>query len=108
MRDLGEHRLKDLDAPERLFQLVVDGLPADFPPPRTLDAADQPARPARRRFVGRGREVDEVVGCWRESRLVTLTGPGGTGKTRLALAGRRRGCATSSAAACCFVDLVAR
>ena len=81
VRDLGEHRLKDLSAPERLFQLG-DG---DFPRLKTLYQTNLPV-PATP-FLGRGRELDEVVGLLRREdvRLLTLTGPGGTGKTRLAL-----------------------
>ena len=81
VRDLGEHRLKDLSAPERLFQLGD----ADFPRLKTLYQTNLPV-PATP-FLGRGRELDEVVGLLRREdvRLLTLTGPGGTGKTRLAL-----------------------
>ena len=81
VRDLGEHRLKDLSAPERLFQLG-DG---DFPRLKTLYQTNLPV-PATP-FLGRERELDEVVGLLRREdvRLLTLTGPGGTGKTRLAL-----------------------
>jgi predicted ATPase len=81
IRDLGEHRLKDLSAPERLFQLG-DG---DFPRLKTLYQTNLPV-PATP-FLGRGRELVEVVGLLRDEdvRLLTLTGPGGTGKTRLAL-----------------------
>jgi predicted ATPase/class 3 adenylate cyclase len=80
IRDLGEHRLKDLAHAERLFQLG-DG---DFPPLRTLDATNLPL--ASSPLVGREREVEELVAMLSNGRrLVTLTGPGGTGKTRLAL-----------------------
>ena len=81
VRDLGEHRLKDLACPERLFQLGED----DFPPLRTpsLTNLPVPATP----FLGRAREVGEIVALLRRAdvRLLSLTGPGGTGKTRLAL-----------------------
>ena len=78
--DLGEHRLKDLVHAERLYQLG-DG---DFPPLRTLDATNLPL--AASPLVGREREVEELVAMLSNgTRLVTLTGPGGTGKTRLAL-----------------------
>ena len=81
LRDLGEHRLKDLSAPERLFQLGD----AEFPRLKTLHGTNLPV-PATP-FLGRQRELDEVVSLLRRDdlRLVTLTGPGGTGKTRLAL-----------------------
>jgi predicted ATPase/class 3 adenylate cyclase len=84
LRDLGEHRLKDLDQPERLFQLVVSGLPADFPPPRSLEAPTN-LPPQVTSFIGRQKEAGEVAELVRRSRLVTLIGPGGTGKTRLSL-----------------------
>jgi predicted ATPase len=80
-RDLGDHRLKDLSAPERLYQLGD----TDFPRLKTLYQTNLPV-PATP-FVGRARDLDEVVRLLRreELRLLTLTGPGGTGKTRLAL-----------------------
>lgn len=84
LRDLQEHRLKDLDRPEHLFQLLVVGLPDGFPPPDTLESpTNLPAQPTA--FIGRRREADEVADLVRRSRLVTLVGPGGTGKTRLSL-----------------------
>ena len=84
LRDLGLHRLKDLDQPERLFELAVSGLTQEFPPPRTLETpTNLPGQVTD--FIGRKREVQDVVDLLRHSRLLTLTGPGGTGKTRLAL-----------------------
>ena len=87
LRDLGEHRLKDLLRPERIFQLLAPRLPSEFPPLMTLDAYrnNLPLQPTP--LVGREKEVGEVRDLlWRdETRLLTLTGPGGTGKTRLAL-----------------------
>src|SRR6266542_3549100 len=83
LRDVGEHRLKDLDRPERLFQLVMPGLRSEFPPLRSHDAGDHlPARLTS--FIGRERELEELRHLLAENRLVTLTGPGGTGKTSLA------------------------
>ena len=86
LRDLGEHRLKDLSASERLFQLVVAGLPAEFPPLATLGnrPTNLPASPNL--FIGRTRELEELGALLARDdvRLLTLTGPGGTGKTRLA------------------------
>ena len=80
VRDLGEHRLKDLTGAERLFQLGE----GDFPPLRTLDATNLPVVSIP--LVGRERELEELVGLLSNgTRLVTVTGPGGTGKTRLAL-----------------------
>jgi predicted ATPase/class 3 adenylate cyclase len=87
LRDLGERRLKDLFRPERVFQLLSPELPASFPPLETLDTRSNnlPVQPTP--LVGREQEVTEVTGLVRreEARLLTLTGPGGTGKTRLAL-----------------------
>src|SRR5207249_12334191 len=84
-RDLGEFRLKDLANPEHLYQLVISGCAADFPPLRTLDqtATFLPAQPSS--FIGRAREIAEGQRLLEKSRLMTLTGPGGTGKTRLSL-----------------------
>lgn len=79
--DLGEHRLKDFDRPVPIFQLGHDR----FPPLKTISNTNLP-RPASS-FVGREREVADVVALLQGSdRLVTLTGPGGTGKTRLSIA----------------------
>jgi predicted ATPase len=85
LRDLGEHRLKDLAAPERIAQLGHPDLPADFPPLRTLDARPHNLPLQVTGFVGRERELGEVTRLLAAERLVTLTGPGGTGKTRIAL-----------------------
>ncbi|HUG94736.1 MAG TPA: adenylate/guanylate cyclase domain-containing protein [Pleomorphomonadaceae bacterium] len=83
--DLGQHRLKDLSRPEHLWQIAIDGLPASFPALRTLDATPNNLPLQLTSFLGRQREVSDVLGLLSEHRLVTLTGPGGTGKTRLAL-----------------------
>jgi predicted ATPase/class 3 adenylate cyclase len=82
--DLGEVRLKDLIEPEELFQLLADGLPASFPQLRSLDRTNLPTQPMR--LVGRRTELEralELLGA--DTRLLTLTGFAGTGKTRLAL-----------------------
>jgi predicted ATPase/class 3 adenylate cyclase len=81
LRDLGEHRLKDLSAPERIYQLGED----EFPRLKTLYQTNLPV-PATP-LVGRERELEEIAGLLRgeDLRLLTLSGPGGTGKTRLAL-----------------------
>jgi len=87
LRDLGLHRLKDLGRPERIFQLEADGLPTAFAPLRSLDNPklrnNLPAQVSS--FIGRDAELSEVQGLIATSRLVTLTGPGGAGKTRLGL-----------------------
>ena len=78
-RDLGEHRLKDLLDPQRLFQLGTE----DFPPLKTLDWTNLPVQATP--LVGREQELADAIGLLREQRLLTLVGPPGTGKTRLAL-----------------------
>jgi hypothetical protein len=79
LRDLGVHVLKNLAAPERLYQLGDD----EFPPLRSVDQTNLPVQPTP--FVGRERELTEVLALLKAHRIVTLTGPGGSGKTRLAL-----------------------
>ncbi len=85
VRDHGRHRLKDLAQPERIFQLIAPGLPDVFPPLRTLDAFPNNLPRQLTSFVGREREMEEVAALVPATQLVTLTGPGGSGKTRLAL-----------------------
>lgn len=85
LRDLGQHRLRDLLHPERLHEVVIDGLQEEFPPPRTLDARPNNLPAQLTRFIGREADVAAVRDLLADHRLVTLTGPGGTGKTRLAL-----------------------
>ncbi len=87
LRDMGKHRLKDLQRPSHLFQLVIAGLPSDFPPLNTLNTRPNnlPFQPTP--FIGREKEVAALgqLLCREDVHLVTLTGPGGIGKTRLAL-----------------------
>jgi predicted ATPase/class 3 adenylate cyclase/tetratricopeptide (TPR) repeat protein len=87
LRDLGEHQLKDLAGPEQLYQLPIDGLPAEFPPLNTLDSRFTNLPTVPNAFVGRERELVEAGALLARDdvRLLTLIGPGGTGKTRLAL-----------------------
>jgi predicted ATPase/class 3 adenylate cyclase len=85
LRDLGEHRLKDLGRPERLYQLTAPQLASEFPPLQTLDVAPHnlPLQPSS--FIGREEELRTVLDLLARERLVTLTGVGGAGKSRLAL-----------------------
>ena len=85
LRSLGVHRLKDVPEAEELFQLEGDGLAADFPLLRTLDALPNNLPLQLTTFVGREAEIDAVKRQLLGTRLLTLTGTGGTGKTRLAL-----------------------
>ena len=83
--DLGQRRLRDLSTAVGVFQVLADGLPTAFPPLRTLDATPGNLRPQFGSLIGRGPELVEVEAALRGHRLVTLTGVGGVGKTRLAL-----------------------
>ncbi|MEO8437679.1 MAG: AAA family ATPase, partial [Chloroflexota bacterium] len=85
LRDLGDHRLRDLGSSVRIVQVIADGLPAEFPPIRTLDARPNNLPTQLTTFIGRDAELDEAAGLLATTRLLTLTGPGGTGKTRLSL-----------------------
>jgi predicted ATPase/class 3 adenylate cyclase/tetratricopeptide (TPR) repeat protein len=86
-RDLGVHRLKDLSAPEHIYQLEIEGLRCDFPLLKTIEAGMKNLPSPRTSFVGRASELDEIDRLLGDSdcRLLTLVGPGGAGKTRLAL-----------------------
>ena len=85
LRDVGAHRLKDLQRPERLFQVVHADLPTEFPALRSLDLLPHNLPIQLTSFVGRTREIRKVRDLMAAARLVTLTGIGGCGKTRLAL-----------------------
>jgi predicted ATPase/class 3 adenylate cyclase len=88
-RDLGDHRLKDFDQAQRIHQLVIDGLPADFPALRTRGVPSTlPVQVTT--FVGRQKELAKLDQLLAVNRLLTLVGPGGTGKTRLAAEAARR------------------
>ncbi len=82
---MGERRLKDILRPERLYQLSVQGLPSEFPPLKTLDSFPNNLPLQLTSFVGREKEMAEINALLQHSRLVTLTGSGGTGKTRLSI-----------------------
>ncbi|HET6662780.1 MAG TPA: NB-ARC domain-containing protein, partial [Acidimicrobiales bacterium] len=84
LRDLGTHRLRDLSHPERVFELRAAGFDRDFPPLRSLDAVAHNLPIQLTSFVGRAGELAAVERLVRDERLVTLTGMGGAGKTRLA------------------------
>ncbi len=89
LEDLGQHHLKDLIQPEQIFQVVVSGLPAKFPPLKTLESMSRNLRNQATVFVGRRQELDEIASLLTDeqtsTRLISLVGPGGVGKTRLAL-----------------------
>jgi len=85
LRDLGGHLLKDLVQPEHIYQLVIGGLPAEFPALVTVDAIPDNLPTHLPAFIGRQRELADAAELLERVRLLTFTGPGGTGKTRLAI-----------------------
>jgi predicted ATPase/class 3 adenylate cyclase/DNA-binding CsgD family transcriptional regulator len=87
VRDLGEHRLKDLQRPGRVYQLVIAGLPADFPPLKSLNNRPNNLPIQLTQLIGREQGMAIALNFLQREhvRLLTLAGPGGTGKTRLAL-----------------------
>jgi predicted ATPase len=88
LEDLGDHRLKDLRRPEQLYQLVIAGLPTDFPPLRSVNVAQTHLPALRTQLIGREQEVMQVCQQLRAPhvRLLTILGPGGVGKTSVAVA----------------------
>ncbi len=85
LQDMGEHRLKDLRVPLRLYQVNAPDLPHEFPPIKSLDILPNNIPIQLTSFVGREKEIDEIKAALNSARLVTLTGSGGTGKTRLSI-----------------------
>ncbi|MEP7356146.1 MAG: adenylate/guanylate cyclase domain-containing protein, partial [Anaerolineales bacterium] len=85
LRDLGEHQLKDLRRARHLYQLVIADLPSDFPPLKSLEGSPHNLPLQLTSFIGRAEELAEIKQALGAVRLLTLTGPGGSGKTRLAL-----------------------
>jgi len=85
LADLGARRLRDISKPINVFQVVADGLRTDFPALRTLDSTPGNLRPPTTSFLGREAEIADLQTALKAHRLVTLTGPGGVGKTRLAV-----------------------
>ena len=86
LQDMGAHRLRGMERPEQVFQLLHPGLPSDFPALDSLDAQETPRHnlPVQlTSFIGRDDEIEEVAGLLSSARLVTLAGAGGSGKTRL-------------------------
>ncbi len=82
LRELGTHRLKDIARPVRLHQLDIDGLATEFAAVRTLDARPTNLAPQLTSFIGRKRELESLSDMLQGARIVTLTGPGGSGKTQ--------------------------
>lgn len=85
MRDLGENRFKGIRHPEKVYDLVVEGLATEFPPLPSLDTRRSNLPIRLTSFVGRKTELEELIRLMGEARILTLTGPGGIGKTRLAV-----------------------
>jgi len=85
LQDLGEHQLKDMPTAERLFQVVAPGLLEDFPPIRSIDSRPNNLPRQLTTFVGRQADIGEAKRALSATPLLTLTGPGGVGKTRLAI-----------------------
>ena len=88
LMNLGPRRLRDIAVPVTLFQVASSGLRSEFPPLRTLDSNPGNLRRVTSSLVGRDIEIEKVETALQSHRLVTLTGVGGVGKTRLALGSR--------------------
>ncbi|HET6963222.1 MAG TPA: adenylate/guanylate cyclase domain-containing protein, partial [Acidimicrobiales bacterium] len=101
--DLGAHLLRDIERPERLYQVTAEGLAVDFPPLRTGETPTPGLPPRRSSFVGREGDIDQIVRLLGTDPVVTLVGIGGTGKTRLALEVAHR--MTERVGAVVFADL---
>ena len=91
LKRLGEFRLRDLAEPELIYQLTHADLPADFPPIRTVAERTGNLPLPVSSFIGRARELEQTAAALGQARVVTLTGPGGVGKTRLAVQAARAG-----------------
>jgi len=85
LRDLGAHRLRDLERPEGVFQVIAPGLRAEFPPIKSMDPRRHNLPVSPTAFIGRDRELADIKERLAANRMLTLIGAGGTGKTRLAL-----------------------
>ena len=83
--DLGTHRLRDIDGERRLYQVVADGLPSEFPPLRSMRRQLSTLPAQRTTLIGRHAHVDRIEATVADHRLVTVVGPGGMGKTRAAI-----------------------
>lgn len=85
LESVGRYRMKDFPEPQQLFQLLHPRLPSEFPPPRTASGLSHNLPRNFTSFIGRDRELKDVIDLLQANRLITLTGPGGCGKTRLAI-----------------------
>ena len=85
LRDMGEHKFKDVTQPVRVFQVIAANLKSDFPALRALDVFPNNLPNQLTSFIGRKKELDDVKKLLQEGRMLTLIGPGGTGKTRLSI-----------------------
>jgi predicted ATPase/class 3 adenylate cyclase len=90
LNDLGHHRLRDLVEPEQIYQVMATGLREEFPAIRTIDTRPKHLPAQLTSFIGRDKELSDIAELVSRTRLVTLTGPGGSGKTRLAVAAADR------------------